>query len=86
MASEFPSRTGNINKGPGAGAYNTGSFSGSINNNKGRITFKVSSQDPERIPIDGSLNKGTGAGAHNTGSFSGSINGGDGPINFTVGN
>ncbi|GLT98459.1 hypothetical protein SLE2022_159630 [Rubroshorea leprosula] len=83
MASEFPSCTGNINKGPGAGAYNTGSFSGSINNNKGRITFKASSQ--ERIPIDGSLNIGTGAGAHNAGSCSGSINGSDGPINFTVG-
>ncbi|GKV37959.1 hypothetical protein SLEP1_g45919 [Rubroshorea leprosula] len=72
--------TGNINKGPGAGAQNTGRKSASINDNKGDINFNRG--DQETVPPKGNLNKGPGAGGINSGTESGSINGSTGTINF----
>ncbi|GLT99010.1 hypothetical protein SLE2022_164790 [Rubroshorea leprosula] len=72
--------TGNINKGPGAGAQNTGTKSASINNSKGDINFNRG--DQETVPPKGNLNKGPGAGGINSGAESGSINGSTGTINF----
>ncbi|GKV36442.1 hypothetical protein SLEP1_g44576 [Rubroshorea leprosula] len=72
--------TGNINVGPGAGAYNTGGQSASINDNMGAINFNRRGQ--ETVPPNGNLNKGPGAGGINSGTESASINGNQGIINF----
>ncbi|GKV53892.1 hypothetical protein SLEP1_g60405 [Rubroshorea leprosula] len=72
--------TGNINKGPGAGAHNTGAQSASINNNRGEINSNK--RDGETVPPKGNLNKGPGAGGINSGTESASINGNTGTINF----
>lgn len=71
---------GNVNKGPGAGAHNTGSKAASINNNRRHINF--SNRDIESVPIQGNVNKGPGAGGINSGMEAGSINGNQGVISF----